>query len=46
MDLKFKNIGIKNIPGIVEDNNHANSYKIKILTDIGDLKKNEIYLVN
>ena len=39
LDVKFKNIGIKSILAIVVDNNQANSYKIKILTDIGDLKK-------
>ena len=46
LDVNFKNIGTKNIPALVVDNNLSNSYKIKILIDMGDLKKNEIYLVN
>ena len=39
LDVKFKIKGIKCIHAIVVDNNQANSYKIKILTDIGDIKK-------
>ena len=46
LDVNFKNIGTKSIPALVVDNNLSNSYKIKILIDMGDLKKNEIYLVN
>ena len=46
LSVKYNNIGIRNIPGIIVDNNSYEIYKVKILINYKDLIKFNIYDIN
>ena len=46
LTAKFNNIGKRTIPGLITNNNNADTYKVKILVNTKDLIINNVYDIN